>query len=374
MNTSVRRVLLALAAPVGALVIAITISSIVLFVSNINPSYTFGRMFEYGIEPSSIVDILNRSTYYYLAAVAVAIGFRMNLFNIGVDGQYLLGAMVAAVVGGSAAAQGVPGPLLLIVLVAISVVVAAAWSGLAALLKTMRGVSEVISTIMLNAISAGLIAYFVSEKWFGIIPEGGNIISTRMIPDGAWVPGIPMIPGTTHEVYGLLLVAILVGVGYWVMVSRMRFGFDLRAAGLNPFAAAASGVNEKKMILVSMLLSGAVAGLVGLPLLLGDIHRFATDFPTGIGFTGIAIALLGRNSPIGIAVGALLWSFLDRSSQILDLDGIPKEIVTIIQGVTVLAVVVAYEAVRRARQRIEQREVGHELRTDVPVTAQEVKA
>jgi simple sugar transport system permease protein len=179
------------------------------------------------------------------------------------------------------------------------------------------------------------------------------------------MPGIAF-PGTAHKVYGFLLIAVAVGIGYWLLVKRTRFGFDLRAAGANPSAAVASGVSVRKMIVVSMLISGGVAGLVGLPLLLGETHQFTTDFPTGIGFTGIAIALLGRNHPVGIAFAALFWSFLDRSAQILDLDGIPREIVVIMQGVSVLAVVVAYEVVGRARRQAEQRRVGKQLGSDTP--------
>jgi simple sugar transport system permease protein len=110
------------------------------------------------------------------------------------------------------------------------------------------------------------------------------------------------------------------------------------------------------------VLSGACAGLVGMPALLGDSHSYSSiTFQTGLGFTGIAIALLGRNHPVGIAFGALLWAFLDQSSQILDLEGVPKEIVTIIQGATVLSVVIAYELVRRYRLVQEQRNVGKAL-------------
>jgi ABC-type uncharacterized transport system permease subunit len=363
---NVRNALLGLAAPVAAVLIALALSSIALVVSNINPSYTFERMLDYGTDPDSITDILNRSTYYYLSAVAVAIGFRMNLFNIGVDGQYQLAAMLAAALGGAAVARDLPGPLLTLVMVVVAVIVGAAWAGIAGLLKVTRGVSEVISTIMLNAISGGIVAYLITEKWFGVLPEGGNILTTRELPESSWVPSIPLIPGSRPEVFGMIFVAIAVGIGYAVLVNRTRFGFDLRAAGANAPAAVASGVNVRRMVLVSMLLSGGVAGLVGLPLLLGETHRFTSEFPAGIGFTGIAIALLGRNHPVGIAFGALLWSFLDRSSQILDLEGIPKEIVTIMQGSSVLAVVVAYEVVKRIRRRAEQSRVGKELHTDTP--------
>ena len=113
--------------------------------------------------------------------------------------------------------------------------------------------------------------------------------------------------------------------------------------------------------MVSMLLSGAVAGLVGMPQLLGASYQYSLDFPAGLGFTGIAIALLGRNSPIGIAFGALLFGFLDRSAQILDLEGVPKEIVLIMQGVIVLCVVIAYELVRRYTVRQVARDVGRKL-------------
>jgi len=187
-----------------------------------------------------------------------------------------------------------------------------------------------------------------------------------LLPESAWVPGIPLIHGARSDVYGFIVVAVAVGVAYWWALGRTRFGFDLRAAGANPPAAVASGVNVRRMVLISMLVSGGLAGLVGLPLLLGEYHQFTSEFPSGIGFIGIAVALIGRNSPVGIAFGALLWAFLDRSQQILDLESIPKEIVVIMQGVSVLSVVVAYELVRRIRLRLEQRQVGERLGTAPP--------
>ena len=127
------------------------------------------------------------------------------------------------------------------------------------------------------------------------------------------------------------------GVAFHVIINRTRFGFDLRATGRSASAAQASGVNVKRMIVITLLLSGAMAGLVGMPALLGDSHSYSSiTFQTGLGFTGIAIALLGRNNPVGIAFAALLWAFLDQSAQILDINNIPKEIVQITQGVVVL--------------------------------------
>jgi simple sugar transport system permease protein len=129
----------------------------------------------------------------------------------------------------------------------------------------------------------------------------------------------------------------------------------------------ASGVNVKRMVVISMLLSGAVAGLVGMPVLLGEAYSYSLAFPAGLGFTGIAIALLGRNHPFGIAIGALLWAYLEVSANPLQiLVQVSSEIVTIMQGVIVLSVVVAYEMVRRYRIAQEQRRVARELAAAEP--------
>jgi simple sugar transport system permease protein len=154
------------------------------------------------------------------------------------------------------------------------------------------------------------------------------------------------------------------GVVYWIVLNRTRFGFDLRATGESETAAAASGVDAKKMVLTAMLISGAVAGLSGLPLLLGDAHTYSLSFPTGLGFTGITIALLGRNNPVGIAFAALLIAFLDKASPALDYAtpvAYEKEIATIMQGLIVFAVVISYEAVRQWGLRRQQKRVGAEL-------------
>lgn len=366
-RVDVRRVALNVAAPALALVFALLIASLALRLSGHSPLDTVRSMITYSRRGSTQVLILNTATTYYLAAVAVAIGFRMNLFNIGVDGQYRLAALLAAAVGG---AVDLPRPLHLLLIVVVAVTVGGMWAAIAGLLKAYRGVSEVISTIMLNAISTAVIAYLLTPGRLAVTTQGSNNIGTREIPVSGQVPGLDLIPGANRQVFGFIVVAVLVGIGYSVLLNRTRFGFDLRATGRSQTAAVASGVNVKRMVAISMALSGGCAGLVGLPQLLGSSYSYALDFPTGLGFTGIAIALLGRNHPVGIAFGALLWAFLDQSSQILDLDGVPKEIVTIMQGSTVLCVVVAYELVRRYSRVLEQKRVGAALgRTEVPATS-----
>lgn len=355
---TVRRIGLSLAAPVLAITLSVVITSIVLASAGNDPVETFTQMIEYAQQPRTTTLIINAAVTYYFAALAVAFGFRMNLFNIGVDGQYRLAALLAAAVGG---AVSLPPVLHVGLILLVAVIVGGLWAAVAGLLKVYRGISEVITTIMLNSITTALIAYLLTADKLAEQVEGSNNIGTPPIPASGQVPGISLVPDSKVQVYGLIVLAAVVGFLYWFVIERSRFGFDLRATGRNEEAAVASGVNVKRMVLISMAISGGIAGLVGMPQLLGASYTYSLDFPAGIGFTGIAIALLGRNTAIGVAIGALLFGFLDTSSQILDLEGVPKEIVMITQGVIVLSVVIAYELVRRYRIVAQQREVGRQL-------------
>jgi general nucleoside transport system permease protein len=361
-----RRVGLAIAAPVLALLFALAVTSVILLISGHAPLPAYQSMWDYGTTQSSLVNTINLSITYYLAAVAAAVGFRMNLFNIGVDGQYRIAALLAAAVGG---ALHLPGFLDVLIILVVAMVTGAAWAALAGVLKARRGVSEVISTIMLNYIATAVIAYLLTPGRLAVPVAGSNNIGTRPIPPNGQVPGFAIFGENNGKIEGLFFLAVLVGLGYWFLLGRTRFGYDLRATGRSEPAAVASGVKVKRMIVMSMIISGAVAGLVGMPQLLGEVHSYGTDFPTGLGFTGISIALLGRNSPVGMAAGALLWAFLDTSRLILDFNGISKDIVTIMQGIAVLSVVVAYELVRRYRLAQQQRDVGRQLGTAEPAPA-----
>jgi simple sugar transport system permease protein len=356
-----RRVVPMILAPIAALALAAGISSVILVISGQDPGAAFAAMLDYAFGENTradvLTDVINKAIPYYLAALAVAIGFRMNLFNIGVQGQYTLGVLCAASIGSAAFLSGLPGWMIILVMMLTAMVVAAAWAGIAALLKAYRGVSEVISTIMLNYIAGSFFSFLLSTDRLGVIPPGGQTVQTRLLPEKVWLEGFALFPGSDSRTFSFITVAALAGVGYWFLLGRTTFGFDLRASGYNPFAAVASGVDARRMIIFAMLLSGALAGLVGMPELLGDTHAQSTGV-IQIGFIGIGVALLGRNSPVGIAFAALLWGFLDITRNRLDLEGVPKEIVAILQGVTVLAVVIAYELAARFTRRLQQKSVG----------------
>jgi len=356
-------------APIGALILAITVSSIALVISDKDPILAYTQMIEFASRPDTQVEILNKGTTYYLTAVGVAIGFRMGLFNIGVEGQLRLAAICAAALGGASFLSGAPGVLKIFLMIIVAMVVGAAWASIAAILKVTRGVSEVISTIMLNAIGLALVFYLLNEDRWAVKAEGSNSLSTPILSESSWMPSIRLIPDASNGVFGFLPIAVLVGVLYWFGLSRTRPGFDLRAAGFNPSAAVASGVDAKRMVIYAMVLSGAIAALGGIPQLLGEYHAFTQDFGGNLGFTAIAIALLGRNHPIGMAAAALLWGFLAQSQLILDLEQIPKEIVQIMQGTTVLAVVIAYELANRIGRRAQQKRAALTALAAEPVAA-----
>jgi len=364
---------LSIAVPLVAIVFAVAVTSVILVAAGDPLVLTWKTLVTGGIPGTfsrTAVSTLNLATTYFLSAIAVAIGFRMNLFNIGVDGQYRLAVFVAALVGG---AISLPRPLHILVVVVTAMVVGAAWAAIAGLLKVGRGVSEVISTIMLNAIAGYVVAYFLRKA--AVREVGSNNLATPEIALSGQVPGFSLLPGTPLQAYGFVVVAIAVGIGYWYVLSRTRFGFDLRATGLSPTAAVASGVNVKRMVITSMVISGAIAGLVGLPELLGKTFAYDLSFPAGLGFKGIAIALVGRNKPVGIALAALLFAYLDIASNPLQiLADVAPEIVVVMQGIITFAVVIAYELVNRYAKTREQRRVASELDAQQSSPAQEVGA
>nr|WP_257911023.1 hypothetical protein [Janibacter limosus] len=278
--------------------------------------------------PRTLVNIFNSAITYYIAAVAVAIGFKMKLFNIGVDGQYRIAAFAAALVAG----QGwLPGGLNIVPAMLVAMLVGGFWAGIAGWLKVTRGVSEVISTIMLNTISAGPVGWGL-RSW-GTRAEGSNTRNTTEIPASSQLDGFKLVADAPNRVYTLLVLAILVGIVYWFVINRTRFGFDVRATGESETAAVASGVKVPRMVLIAMIASGAVAGLISMPAFFGADHSYGLNFREGVGFIGIGIALSGRNHPVGIAFAALLWSWLEKASDGLQLQaGVSPALVYIIRG------------------------------------------
>lgn len=358
-----KKIMFALAAPVSAFAFAFVLSSVVLLISGYNPLDAYGEMLSSAAKLESVIDMLNEATPLYLSAIAAAIGFRMNLFNIGVEGQFRLAAFASAVIGAKVA---LPAVFHILFIMIVAMVVGALFAGLAGLLKVKRGVNEVISTIMLNQIVIlGIIAGLY--KIFLYKPEGGSISNgTEPLAESAHLPDLNnLVEIFTREIIkgrrltGMLLVAIFIGILYHLFMNRSVLGYGIRATGINPMAARVGGIPPKRMVMIAMMASGGVAGLVGMVDILSKQHAFNQSFVFGRGFDGIAIALLGRNHPAGMAGAALLFAFLKTSSGVLQVSGTASaEIVIIMQGAILLAAVVAYEAIGRVKKREEVREAS----------------
>jgi general nucleoside transport system permease protein len=331
-----RTSLITLASTLSAVVLALAICAVLLAVTGKNPWQAYSTIFQTGTEGDKLLEMMKRATPLIFSGTAVAVGFKMNLFNIGVEGQYLFAALISAVVGSRI---DLPAPLHVTVILLVAMIAGAAWASIAAILKVTRGVHEVISTIMLNYVALSVIQWLF-ENFFRDSGESGLNVKTDLIPPSGRMPDI-----VDDRLGGMFIVALFVVFLYWVLVFKSRFGFRLRASGLNPGAARTSGIDANKMIVMSLLISGGIAGLVAMQSVVGEIYAYGpTATPTQLGFLGIAVTLLGRHHPIGIVSAALLFGFLDSTSAQLQLADIPSSIVKLIQAITVLTVVIINEA------------------------------
>ena len=300
---------------------------------------------------------------YYLAAVAVAIGFKMNLFNIGVDGQYRLAAMLSAAVAGAAFMTSLPGSLRIVITLLVAMVVGAAWAGVAALLKVdprgQRGDQHDHAER-----DRHLHHRLPAEAGRGWRSLRATTSRTREDHRGRLAADHPAgSAGSTPPLYSLVFLAVIVGVIYALVLSRTVFGFSLRATGLSESAALASGISVKKMIVVAMLLSGAVAG--------SGRHAGAAERPgprVRAELPRPASASPASRSPCSAGTTRWAWSsprccgrrWTRRRTRCRAVQ-VPRELVTIMQGVIVLSVVVAYEFVRRYRLVLDARDVASAL-------------
>ena len=339
-------------APLFAAGVAIAVSSIALLISGNNPINAFVEMWKTIDSTAAVVDIINTSVPLYISGVAVAIGFKMNLFNIGSNGQYILAALVA---GWAGAEVSLPPLLHVPFVIVVAMTVGGSWALIAGVLNVTRNVNVVVSTIMLNYIGIGLSA-FLLQQYFRDSESGGLVAQTKVMPESARIPSLDPIFeffgfnfGPRVSLLGFLPIAILLGIAYHVLLNRSLFGYELKLSGMNADAAQSAGVNPKRMVLITLFMSGAVAGMIGLPFLLADpnFYKYGDAFPVTLGFTGLGLALLGRNSPIGVAAAAVVWATIEVATRRLGSLGIPPEIGKILQGSFLLAAVIAYEVVRR---------------------------
>jgi ABC-type uncharacterized transport system permease subunit len=268
-----------------------------------------------------------------LTGLSVTVAFKVGLFNIGAQGQMLVGALAAAVVGAQ-----LPMPAVLHVPVAVlaACVAGGLWALIAAGLKLTRGVHEVISTIMLNWVAVSLV-----DNWLAVGPlraGAGTQLSTTGTAEIAASAQLPRLLGDMSRLHLGFPLALVVALAIWVWLSRLRSGFETRAVGLGAEAARAAGIPVARRTAQAMGLAGALAGMAGAVLVLGTEYKYPGSLGAPYGFDGIAISLIGGNHPLGVALSALFFGVLRAGGTRMQLLGVHKSYPELIQGLALLFV------------------------------------
>jgi general nucleoside transport system permease protein len=280
------------------------------------------------------------TTNFIFTGLAVAIAFHAGLFNVGGEGQAYIGGL-----GVGLACLAFDGSLPFIAILPIAILGGAifggAWAAIPAYLQAYRGSHIVITTIMFNFIASAVMVYLLVNV---MIQSGQMSPETREFAPEAWLPFMHEMLGwvgldvTRSPLNASFLLALVCCVLVWGFIWRTRWGYEIRATGHNESAALYAGINPKRIILLSMCLSGALAGLVGMNEIMGVHHKVLVDFTPGYGFTGIAVSLMGRNHPVGIVLASLLFGALYQGGAELDFEfsSITRDMVVVIQGLVIL--------------------------------------
>jgi ABC-type uncharacterized transport system, permease component len=294
---------------------------------------------------SPILESLVSATPYIFTGLAVALGFRSGLFNIGVEGQYYIGAAVATYVG--FAVTGLPAYIHMPLAFLAGALGGAVWGFIPGWLKAKTGGHEVINTIMMNWIAINLTTWLLANGPMQRPNANGAPISPEVLPT-AQIPRFFPAPIRFHLGFFIALaVAFLV---YWLLF-KTTWGFDLRTVGANSSAAKYAGINIVRNIILAMVLSGALAGMAGANQILGVDHAMSTSVSAGYGFDSIALALLGNSTPIGVVFASLLWGVLNNgATQMMFTASIPISIISVIQSFIIIFI--AAPAVIRSIYRI----------------------
>lgn len=329
-----------------AIAIALAIGAVLILLFGYDVGRAFGSLVRGSFGNAySISQTILRTTPLLFAGLAVAVPFRAGLFNIGAEGQLYWGALGGALM--ALLVAPLPAIIALPLTLLAGAAAGAAWGAIPGVLKARTGAHEVITSIMLNSIAV-LATTHLTANYF---KAPGAVDQTERIPDVAAMPGIF---GSSIS-FGIVVGIAGVALAAWFL-TRTALGYDFRAVGLNASAAEYGGVRSERIQVAAMSLGGAMAGLAGCVVVLSQINRFVAGFSPGYGFTGIAVAVLGRGNPWGVLLAALLFGALDTGGMSMQLFArIPSDLTTVVQGLVILLVAApsALRALTHLRSRRE---------------------
>jgi simple sugar transport system permease protein len=326
-----RRFIVAVLPSLAALAGAFLVSAVIIAAAGNSPIAAFGALLDGAFGSlDSLSEVAVKTCPLLLTGLAVALSFRAGVWNIGAEGQLLMGALAMAALG--TRAGQLPPSLDLAVDLALAALMGAAWAGIAGQLKLRRNVNEVISTIMLNFIALGLISYLVQGP---LMESGGRYPQTDAILPQLGLPRL-----APYRVHLGLLIALAAAASVHVLLFRTVPGYEMRAAGLNATAARLAGIDVNRRVLLALMLSGALGGLAGGIEVSAVTRRLYERFSPGWGFTAIAVGLLGRLSPGGVVVAAFFFGALDAGSNAMQrVAGVSSVLVSVIQATVILFLV-----------------------------------
>lgn len=313
-----------------AVVAALLVGAVIMYIAGSSPYEAYKALFVGAFGGTyNIAQTLTRTTPLIFTGLTVAFAFRCGLFNIGGEGQLLIGGMTAAVVGVSF--TGLPWFVHLPLALGAGAAAGGVWSLVPSVLKAKVGAHEVITTIMMNYISIYLCSYLANYPF----KAEGWIAQTDMVQPSAQLPKLVANTQLTAALFLALACVVLV---YYILY-KTTLGYEIRSVGLSPTAAEYGGISVKKSIVIAMFISGMLAGLGGSGEVLGLHKRFIFGFSPGYGFDGIAVAVLGRNHPVGVLLGALLFGALRNGGMLMkQMTNVPTDLVVAIQGIVILFV------------------------------------
>jgi len=346
MTRSLSRAWEILALPVISIVLSVLVGSLVIIFSQwlvtgqLQPGLSldaYGALVSGSIgSERAIVNTLNSTMPLILGGLAVGLGFKAGLLNIGVQGQFLMGALGAVIVGVQLSAS--PPIIAIPVSLAAGMVFGAAWGFIPGFLKAVSGAHEVVTTIMLNFVAIAILAAAVSGP---LNVEGSASPQTLPVGNAA----LPVIIGRNGTI--ALIYAPIMAILYGFLLFRTTRGFEIRIAGASPDAARYAGMSPRNLIIWTMTVSGMLGGMAGATDLLGATHSMSTSYGTTVGFDAIAVALLGRTSPIGIVLAALLFGAMNTGASAMQIQaGVPADLVGVLQA-TILFFLVIGPVIKR---------------------------
>jgi len=327
--------------PLVNIVIAFFIAGLVVLAIGVDPLAAAHILIHGAIGNSEAIGYtLYYATNFIFTGLAVALAFHAGLFNIGGEGQAYIGGLGVGLVL-LAFDRTLPAPLLMALAILAAATFGAAWAAIPAWLQAYRGSHIVITTIMFNFIASALMVYLLVNV---LIAPGSMTPETREFAPVASLPfvhdllALAGISVTNSPLNLSIVLALLACVFVWAFLWHTPWGFDLRAMGHNAQAAAYAGIKLRRVIILSMSLSGALAGFVGVNEIAGVHHRLILNFIAGYGFGGIAVALMGRNHPVGVVLASLLFGALYQGGAELsfEIPALTREMVVVIQGLVIL--------------------------------------